>query len=202
VRARPRRSSCNDSAVSRTRGARGFACATRPAVIGANGPPTFADGSFPMRRPASDLAPRMAAVRSRPRRRRADLPVALRGRAGCRARNRADLAAAARPAVDGAGRRGSNAARANRERRAARQDEIAQTPRRNRDRPVEGTQAAARQLPLGFRPSVRRWRCCTASRPAFSRAMISFMICAVPSPISRPMMSRRRCWWGRFIVYP
>jgi len=38
---------------------------------------------------------------------------------------------------------------------------------------------------------------CTATLPAFSRAMISFMICAVPSPISSPITSRRRCWCGR-----
>ena len=30
-------------------------------------------------------------------------------------------------------------------------------------------------------------------RGVYSRAMISFMICAVPSPISSPMTSRKRC---------
>ena len=34
---------------------------------------------------------------------------------------------------------------------------------------------------------------CTAIRPTFSRAMTSFWICAVPSPISSPMTSRMRC---------
>ena len=34
---------------------------------------------------------------------------------------------------------------------------------------------------------------CTATRPTRSRATISFMIPAVPSPISRPITSRMRC---------
>jgi len=38
---------------------------------------------------------------------------------------------------------------------------------------------------------------CTAARPTVSRATISFETWAVPSPISRPMTSRRRCWCGR-----
>lgn len=32
---------------------------------------------------------------------------------------------------------------------------------------------------------------------SFSRETMSFMIWAVPSPISSPITSRRRCWWGR-----
>ena len=45
-----------------------------------------------------------------------------------------------------------------------------------------------------LRPFFQFWRAyCTATRPTFSRATISFMICAVPSPISRPITSRRRC---------
>src|ERR1700694_3926773 len=36
----------------------------------------------------------------------------------------------------------------------------------------------------------------TALRPALCRAMMSFMICAVPSPSCRPRKSRRRCAAG------
>ena len=43
---------------------------------------------------------------------------------------------------------------------------------------------------------------CTAMRPARSRATMSFITCAVPSPISRPITSRRRCWCGRSMLQP
>ena len=40
---------------------------------------------------------------------------------------------------------------------------------------------------------VQRFPYCTATRPTRSRATISFMMPAVPSPISRPITSRMRC---------
>ena len=54
---------------------------------------------------------------------------------------------------------------------------------------------AVRCLPGAQQGCARRldYRACAFIR---SRAMISFMICAVPSPISRPMTSRSRCWCG------
>src|SRR5277367_341335 len=45
---------------------------------------------------------------------------------------------------------------------------------------------------FGHRDSLRS-HAETAERPALCRAMISFMIWAVPSPICRPRTSRRRC---------
>src|SRR5271163_3279204 len=52
---------------------------------------------------------------------------------------------------------------------------------------------------LGHRDPLRSYAD-TALRPALCRAIISFMICAVPSPICRPRTSRRRCAYGNSSV--